>query len=469
MALNRRTFLALSAGAAASPAPRTPPNILFLFTDDQRFSTIRALGHHELHTPSMDRLVRRGTSFTHAAIMGASTPAVCIPSRAMLLSGQSLFHATDSIVAPRPGARPFTLFPELFRENGYRTFATGKWHNGANLFARCFTDGGDIFFGGMSDHHATPAAAFDPSGRYPASARRPAQKFSSELFSDAAIDFLNRHKGPDPFLAYVSYTSPHDPRTAPEKYAKLYPWQSTRLPKNFLPEHPFDNGELRVRDETLAPLPRTPDAVKQHIAAYHAMIAEVDAQIGRVLDALDRSPHAGNTIVVFAGDNGLAVGQHGLLGKQNLYDHSVRVPLVIAGPGIPAGRRVHTLCYLMDLYPTLCDLADIPAPRTVEGLSLAPAIQGRHRQTRDSLFLAYRDFQRGIRTDRWKLILYNVRGRQTTQLFDLAKDPLETRNLAPQNGYAARVSELRADLQRWMKEVDDPLDLNQPDWGRKPS
>ena len=473
--LSRRSMMRIAgagalAGAMAGFAQKKRPNILFLFTDDQRFSTLNALNNPAVQTPVMDSLVRNGTTFTHACIMGGTVGAVCAPSRAMMLTGQSLFHVTDSIVVPRKGpdsvARPYDLYPEVFRKAGYQTFGTGKWHNTEPLYARCFNHGGNVMFGGMSDHLKVPVADFDPTGQYPKSKRHIGNKFSSELFSETAIDFLQSYKSDDPFLMYVAYTAPHDPRMAPKRYTDLYPWEKIELPKNFMPEHPFDNGEMKIRDEMLAPFPRTPDIVKQNIAAYYAMITEVDEQMGRVLDTLRQTGHADNTMVVFAADNGLACGQHGLMGKQNLYDHSVRVPLVIGGPGLPKGRKVDSLCYLMDLFPTFCDLTGVPAPGTVEGKSLAPLLHGGSRPVRDSVFIAYKTFQRGVRTDRWKLILYNVKGKQTTQLFDLRNDPLETKNLAASD--PAKVRELRALLKKWMKETEDRIDLDKPDWNAPP-
>lgn len=208
--------LAASSCASRESSTARRPNILFLFTDDQRFDTLQALNNPAVKTPNLDRLVKRGTAFTQAHIMGGTIPAVCSPSRAMLLTGQSLFHIDESIVRPKPDGeqtrapKPFHLFPEVFREAGYRTFGTGKWHNGPALYARCFDDGDNIMFGGMSDHLKVPIAEFDPSGEYPQSARGVGEKFSSEIFSDAAIAFLGRQKGDKPFLAYVSYTSPHD-------------------------------------------------------------------------------------------------------------------------------------------------------------------------------------------------------------------------------------------------------------------
>lgn len=460
--MTRRDLLKLGSVAAVTRGQTPPkrPNILVLFTDDQRFDTVHALGNSEVRTPNMDRLVRNGVSFTQAGIMGGTVGAVCAPSRAMLMTGQTLFHVDRNIVRPeRDGAReprPFHLFPEWFRQNGYETFATGKWHNGEKLFSRCFSAGENIFFGGMSDHLRVPVADFDPSGAYPEAKRHTGGNFSSELFSDSAIRFLKDRPRGKPFLAYVAYTAPHDPRMAPREFAQLYPPSKIALPRNFMPRHPFDNGEMQIRDEALAPWPRTPEMVREHIAAYYAMITHLDAQIGRVLDALAESGEAGNTIVLFAGDNGLALGQHGLLGKQNLYEHSVRVPLVIGGPGVPKGRRSGALCYLYDIFPTLCDLTGLPTPETVEGSSLTPVLGGRSKQVRDSMFFAYREFQRAAKMDGHKLIEYAVKGRRTTQLFDLGKDPWEMNDLSGSAAHAARVRDLRDSLRAWMRKTDDP-------------
>ena len=470
MILSRRDLLRTAAiPLAARAQTRKRPNILFLLSDDQRFDTVAALGNREIRTPNLDRLVRRGTSFDHAAIMGGTVGAVCIPSRAMLLTGQTLFHLHESIVAPKDGetrGRPFEMFPETFRKAGYETFGIGKWHNGPRLYARCFDQGGPIMFGGMSDHLKVPIHDFNSKGAYPSSAARTGDRFSSEMFSDAAIGFLKGRDKQKPFLMYAAYTAPHDPRMAPKAYAEMYPPSKIRLPKSSLPEHPFDNGELKVRDEQLAPWPRTPGVVREHISAYYAMITHLDAQIGRVLAALDESGETANTIVVFAGDNGLAVGRHGLFGKQNLYDHSVRVPLVLSGPGIPRGRRNSSLCYLLDVFPTLCELTGVATPPTVEGRSIAAAFGRPRARLRDSLFFAYRSFQRAVRTDEWKLIRYNAGGRENTQLFNIESDPWEITNLVGETRHAARLKEMKALLKDWMKKVDDPLDLDKPNWGQ---
>ncbi len=468
----RRDFLrSMGLGAAGLLAPGVlqakdramkRPNILFLFTDDQRFNTLNALNNPEIITPNMDKLVKRGTAFTHAHIMGSMSGAVCMPSRAMLMSGRTLFHLRGQ---GQSIPQEHRMLPETLRRAGYATFGTGKWHNGPSAYARCFTHGAKIFFGGMSNHLKVPVHDFDPTGRYRREKRCIDKPFSSNLFSDAAIDFLKSHKGDKPFFMYVSYTAPHDPRMAPKEYADMYPPSKVRVPKNFMPEHPFDNGEMRIRDEKLAPWPRTPEIVQEHIAAYYAMITHLDAQIGRVLQALEETGQADNTIIVFAGDNGLAVGQHGLMGKQNLYEHSVRVPLLISGPGVPRGQSCDALCYLLDIYPTLCELLGVSIPESVEGRSLAPLLKDPKRTVRDSVFYVYKNVQRGVRSGHWKLIKYNVKGKQITQLFDLQRDPWEMKNLADDASHAARVDELTNLLKDWMRKTDDKANLDKPSWG----
>ncbi len=358
----------------------------------------------------------------------------------MLLSGRSLFRAHNDLVAEKAPEESVT-FPELLGRSGYMTFATGKWHNSRRLFARSFKDGGNIFFGGMSDHSRVPVCDYDRSGEYPKERAHAGERFSSELFTDSAVRFLDTYRGQDPFLLYVAYTAPHDPRMPPKEFA--YSPDAVSLPRNFLPEHPFDNGEMKVRDEQLAPWPRTPEVVRQHIADYYGMITHLDSQIGRVLRALEETGRASETYVVFAGDNGLAIGSHGLLGKQNLYEHSVRVPLIVRGPGIARGRRNDGGLYLYDLYPAICEWAGVQPPEAVEGRGLNAG--------RDSMFFAYRHLQRAVRAGGWKLIRYRT---GPTQLFDLRSDPWELKNLA--GARSAVLRRMNAALQDWMRRTGDP-------------
>ena len=435
-------------------AERTRPNILFFFTDDQRFDTIAALGNPDIITPNLDSLVARGTAFTNAHIMGGTSGAVCMPSRAMLHTGRTLFHIDGEGQDINAG---HLMLGERLQRAGYETFGTGKWHNGPSAFARSFTCGDHIFFGGMSDHFNVPLNHFDPTGEYPAERiYRDTKSHSSDLFCEAAAEFLrNRGDTGKPFFAYVSFTAPHDPRDTHPKYHAMYEAAKIPTPENFMPEHPFDNGELLIRDEKLAPFPRTPEIIRKHIADYYAMITHADAQIGRVLDVLEQTGQASNTIIVFAGDNGLALGRHGLMGKQNIYDHSVRVPLIIAGAGVPAGQRRDAFCYLIDIYPTLCDLAGLSIPETVEGMSLVPVMADARRKLRRTLLLAYTHIHRGVREERWKLIEHVVDGERTTQLFDLRADPFEMNNLAGEAACIEHRQRLGKELLRWRDELDD--------------
>ena len=440
-------------GSARGSEPSGPPNVLFFFTDDQRFDTIAALGNEDIITPNLDALVAGGTTFTHAHIMGGSCGAVCMPSRAMLMSGRTLFHIDEqgqNIPAEH------VMMPEAFRTAGYPTFGTGKWHNGTQAYARAFSHGAKIFFGGMNDHWNVPVAEFDPTGEYPKERRCCRRgRHSSDLFSDEAVRFLLDYKDDRPFFMYVSYMAPHDPRETHKRFHDMYDPEKIPLPQSFMSGHPFDNGELVIRDEKLAGFPRTPEEIRRHIAEYYAMITHADAAIGRVLLVLKESGHADNTIVVFAGDNGLAVGRHGLMGKQNLYDHSVRVPLIFSGPGIPEGRKSEAFCYLLDIFPTLCDLTGVGIPESVEGRSLVPAMRDGDERIRETLLFAYKWIHRGVRDERYKLIEYLVNGKRTTQLFDLQEDPNELRNLADDAGLSGMLGHLRGELVRWRDELGD--------------
>lgn len=457
--MTRRDWLFAAGGAVAATAQTgARPNFLFLLADDQRFNTIHALGNNEVHTPNLDRLCARGVAFTHAFIQGGTVGAVCMPSRMMLMSGQHLFHASE-FMTPNlpPETRPFHMWPEELRKAGYRTWATGKWHNSPKLHARCFSGGASLFFGGMGEQRSMPVWEYTAEGSYPKEAARPVTKLTTEVFADNAIAFLRNHKAPEPFAAYVAFTSPHDPRTAPAEFHLKYPPARIEVPPSFLPEHPFDNGELKVRDELLAPFPRTHDVVRQHTSDYYACITHIDTHVGRILDALEASPHGRNTIVVYGADNGLALGRHGLFGKQNVYDHSIRVPLIVAGPGIPKGERRAQMVHLHDMCPTLLELAGVRVPSTVESRSLVPLLKDGRAQGRDAVFSAYRNFQRAVRTRDWKLIRYTVDGKTRMQLFDMAHDPEELHDLSAHDAQKARIRELSALLDKMAKEAGDTL------------
>ena len=439
------------------------PNIIFLLADDQRNNTINALGNTEVITPNLDKLVNEGTSFKNAYIMGAMNGAVCAPSRAMIMTGRALFNIdpTGNTIDST-----HTTMPKTLEKSGYHTFHVGKWHNGRPAFTNSFGDGSKIFFGGMHSQYNVPTYEFDQGEDYSKERMNElSPKHSSELYADAGVEFLENYKSEKPFFMYMAFQAPHDPRQMPQEYLDKYDTTNITLPKNFKPQHPFDNGEIDIRDEWLAGYPRTKAEVKANIAAYYAMITHLDAQIGRVLKTLEEKGMMENTIIVFSGDNGLAVGQHGLFGKQNLYEHSINVPLVFKGPGIPKGKTNRNFAYLFDIYPTLGAIAGADIPSTVQGKNLLPSILNDDEETRSSLFFAYKNFQRAARKGEWKIIKYNVGNVITTQLFNVESDPFENTNLANNESYKEILVKMTKVLEDEMAVNKDASMLNEPSWG----
>jgi arylsulfatase A-like enzyme len=194
------------------------PNVLFLFADDMRADTIAAHGNPHIKTPNIDTLAASGFSFRGNYVFGGNSGAVCVPSRAMLMSGKTWFHV-DTVTL-----KDAKLLPEHLQENGYVTFGTGKWHNGQPSWLRAFQRGKTVMFGGMSDHTKVPVRDLGSDGQL--TAERTGEKFSSELFADSAIEFLKTHDGQKPFYAYVAVTAPHDPRAAPVRQ-----WHDARRPR----------------------------------------------------------------------------------------------------------------------------------------------------------------------------------------------------------------------------------------------
>ena len=439
-------------------------NILFIVTDDQRFDTIHALGNPLISTPNLDTLVRRGTAFTRAHIPSGICGAVCMPSRAMIHTGRQPFHLYGQGEDLPP--EQITL-GETLQKAGYETIGLGKWHNGCPGYARSFTQGAKIFFGGMWDHWNVPTCRYDPSGAYDNVVNfvvdfyhnnQPMKqhcdefnpgKHSSEMLTDAAIDMLRKNAGGDkPFFEYVAYLAPHDPRTMPEEFRRMYDPEKIPLPPNFMETIETNYPLMRHRDEQLAAYPRDPAEIRRNIAEYYGMISHLDHEIGRLLDALHESGEEDNTIVVFTGDNGLALGQHGWMGKEDCYEHSIRIPLIFAGPGIPQNARREAYVYLMDIYPTLCELVGAPVPDSVDGQSFAGLLcehplADRHR---DVLYLAFEIWIRGVKDSRYKLIEYvndDGPGQHFTFLYDLREDPWEIHNLAGLSEYSAKLQEMR--------------------------
>jgi choline-sulfatase len=467
LALAFTLALAGLAVAPATAADSRPPNILFLFADDQSFETVRAWGHTDIDTPHLDRLVARGTTFTHAYNMGSWTPAVCVASRTMLVTGRSLWRARSIHPTTDREREEGRLWPQLMAKAGYFTGFTGKWHVNTDA-TKTFQQTRHVRPGMPND---TPAGYHRPTLGKPDPWSPSDPKFGgfwaggthwSEVTADDAIAFLEEMRPPaQPFFLYVAFNAPHDPRQSPQAYVDRYPLDRVAVPTNFLPEYPYQSDigcGPGLRDEQLAPFPRTPHAVQVHRQEYYALITHLDAQVGRVLDALERSGQADRTWIFFTADHGLAVGHHGLLGKQNLYEHSLRVPFVVAGPGVKAGATNPAPIYLQDVMATTLDLANVPSPDTLEFHSLLPLLRGEASPAaREVIYAAYLNLQRAVIHDGWKLLLYPQA--RVARLFHLTADPGETRDLAADPAHAARRQALFQRLRSLQQALADPLDL----------
>jgi len=473
------------------------PNFLFIISDDQAPNGIHALGNPILKTPNLDRLVSHGTTFTHCFNQGSWSGAVCVASRTMLITGQTVYRAPKNKAyldswahAKGPlaveGETAVKLWPQVFREAGYRTFLTGKWHNNNAAILQGFSEGKAVGGGfydtnegkrvkpednpgylrpapgndrwtpwdpGFHGHWTPMVKDITPDGKL--SDAYQAGKHTSEVYADAAVEYLGKLKGNrSPFFMYVAFNAPHDPRQAPKEFVDMYPVEKMKIPANYMPEHPFDNGAIKIRDELLAPFPRTREIVKTHIAEYYAIISHMDREIGRILNALEASGEADNTYIVFTSDHGLAVGQHGLMGKQNPYDHSIRMPFIISGPGIPKDRRLSNLIYMQSVYPTTCELAGLSIPTTVEFPSLAKLASGKEKRGGEkNIFGTYLTFQRLVRTPNHKLVYYPALDRH--QLFDLKKDPDEIHDVINDEKYTKVKTRLLKTLTKQRKALGD--------------
>jgi choline-sulfatase len=455
----------LLAGIETSYAEK--PNVLFIFADDQCFETIGALGKTDIETPNIDRLVKRGTTFTHAYNMGSWSGAVCVASRCMLVTGRYLWNANSIYRTTEQERQAGRFWPEYMKKAGYDTYFTGKWHIRA--------DANKAF---NTARHVRPGMP----NQTPAGYNRPLvgeddawspfdTKFGgfwkggrhwSAIVADDAVDYLKAARQSDnPFFMYLAFNAPHDPRQSPKEYVDKYPLDRIKVPDNFLTLYPFKDAigcGKNLRDEKLGPFPRTKHSVKVHRQEYYAIITHMDAQIGRILGALETSGMADNTYIFFTADHGLAVGHHGLFGKQNLYDHSVRVPFVAVGPGIESNRKIAAPIYLQDVMPTSLELAGVEKPKHVQYHSLLPLLRGEtDKSSYDALYGAYLDLQRSVTLDGYKLILYPKIKRM--RLYRLSDDPGEMNDLAEDEKCRPVIQKLFTRLLELQPEVGDTLDL----------
>ena len=458
-------------------------NIVLIYTDDQTYESIRKLGNSEIYTPNLDKFVDQATTFTHAYNMGGWHGAVCVASRSMMMSGAHIWRAQkqeDRWILNDPMAIDRT-WGKLMSKNGYNTYMTGKWHiktpantvfdtvahvrGGMPQYAKLYRQGvkkhKEIYKRGYNrpiSKKDTTWSASDPKfeGFWKGG------KHWSEVLKDDALSFIQDASVKQaPFFMYLAFNAPHDPRQAPQEYVDMYPLEDISLPKSFLPEYPYKDSignSASLRDEALAPFPRTAYAVKKHRQEYYALISHLDTQIGEILKALKASGKMDNTYIFFTSDHGLAVGKHGLIGKQSLFDHSIRVPLMLMGPNIPKGKKIDQDVYLQDVMATSLDLAAIQKPSYVEFNSLLDFIKDTKKKSNyDGIYGAYRMHQRMIRKNGYKLLVYPKINK--ILLFDMIQDPEEITDLSDMPEQSERIKLLFKDLLKLQKDMEDPLDL----------
>ncbi len=485
--------LSILAGAADRP-----PNILFILADDQAPQTLSAYGNTVCQTPHLDRLAAEGMVLTGAHHMGAWSGAVCTPSRTMIMTGRNVWRTRglpsgrkqnyvhtpyEHLAALTPEDPAYHSMPALFHRAGYDTFRTCKIGNSYEKANRLFHERHDAScHGGKQD--------------------------DSQWHGDRVMEYLRQrqvHKDEEPFLIYFGFSHPHDPRYGRSELLAKYGASNTEVPAepnpkapplqiNYLPAHPFHHGHPGLRDEVKVQgvmKNRDEATIRNELGREYACIEHIDRQVGRVLGQLEAMGELDNTYIFYTSDHGIAVGRHGLTGKQNLYEHTWRVPLLVRGPGIQAGSRALGNTYLLDVLPTLCDLAGIEKAETIDGLSFKPVLLGECDQIRDVLYGVYcggtKPGMRAVKRGNWKLIQYDVLDGQVreTQLFNLEENPNELLrehhdrgvisltgnrpqrnqvNLAADARYADKRAEMEALLLAEQISVDDPYRL----WDQPP-
>jgi uncharacterized sulfatase len=449
-------ILILGTALFAAPAPNRP-NVLLMVSDDLA-ATLGSFGHPLAKTPQLDALAGRGVRFDRAYCQFPH----CNPSRASMLSGLRP-HTTrvtvnaDNLYQNVPGV---VTLPALFRQHGYATARCGKiFHLGVPAGDESMDDPQAWDFGTpFKDERPYPpgreSAVKVKTGNRQGLPWLEVPCADEDLvdgnFARNAIAWLERRDPAKPFFLAVGFHRPHLPFVAPAKYFDLYPFDAITLPAEPADDEadiplPARNGAVDQYAMTA-----TPDQRRAAIRAYLATVSYMDAQAGRVLEALGRLGVADNTIIVFTGDHGWHLGEHGLWHKRSLFEESARVPFIVHVPGAKAnGGPSRSLVELLDVYPMLCDLAGVPAPAGLQGRSLRPVLTDPEAKVHEAAFTQARrgpgakNWGRSVRTARWRCTEWDE-GANGLELYDHDADPREFTNLAGDPRHAGVLKELRA-------------------------
>jgi iduronate 2-sulfatase len=462
MITSRRTFLLTASAAPAILKARfRRPNVLFIVSDDLN-TALGCYGNSVVKSPYLDRLAARSVLFERAYCQFP----LCAPSRASFLSGRrpARTGVWTLSIPTRKYMEDVVMLPELFRKSGYQTVNFGKVFHGTapHLDPRSW----DISEPGVSDKESWRAHIVE--GHAMPKPRNHSMEWARVDLSDDAIgdaDVAKRtieylrgsNRGEKPFFLGVGFHRPHAPYVAPSRYFDLYSTETIPLPR--IPEGHVESILPAAWYELADQVPLTPEQTRAYIAAYYACVSFMDAQVGRILAALDECHLAENTVIVLFGDQGYHLGEHGMWHKMTLFEESARVPLLIYAPGMAQGKRCRGLVELIDLYPTLTDVCGLVAPDGLEGRSLVPQLRDPSKPARKAVYTsvnrhedrsrqtnAFTYFGHSVRTERWRYTEWDE-GRKGFELYDEANDPGEFVNLAGDPKYAAVKEELKRVLQ----------------------
>jgi len=419
--------------APSSAETENQPNVLFIAIDDLNDWVGFLDGHPQVRTPHLDRLARRGVVFANAHCQAP----ICNPSRVSLMTGTRPSTTGIYLLAPTrfrkacpllKDARTTPTIPEHFAANGYRTLGAGKIYHG-NSSRDTFQEYGPRAVSGpfpAQKLHCTTSVKLWDWGRFPESDEQQGD-YAIATWAESQLqrDFQK------PFFLAAGFFRPHVPMYAPEKWWDLYGREEDVLLPKTLTSDQDDVAEFARKLTWSGLAPRhhwfvEHDQWQRAVHAYLACVSFVDAQVGRVLDALDSSPYASNTVIVLWSDHGWALGEKQRWAKRALWERETHVPMIVAGPGIEEARRCEQPAGLIDLYPTLCDLCGLEQPQQLEGQSLMPQLED-VRTGRRPVVITFFENNHAVRSRRWRYIRYS---NGAEELYDHESDPHEWHNLA---------------------------------------
>lgn len=452
-------FLADTASANEKDREARQHNVIFILTDDQRYDELGFM-NEVIDTPNMDRIAAQGVHFRNAFV----TTSLCSPSRASILTGQFMHNhgVVDNNAPPKAGTR---FFPEFLQASGYETAFVGKWHMGEKASSSREMDdpqtGFDhwVSFAGQGEYYPRvrngEVNKLNINGTYV-----PQKGYITDELTDYALNWLGQRGSDKPFFLYLSHKAVHADFSPAERHRNLYEGSEIKMPESQASSAENRDGKpMWVQNQRNSwhgvDFPYHSDLdVQAYKMQYHRALAAVDESIGRIFAWLEKAGQLQNTYVVLMGDNGFMFGEHGLIDKRNAYEESIRVPLLMSGPGLPPGLKVDEIVANIDIAPTMLEIAGGEPSEQFDGAGFLQLARGQaHQDWPDELLYEYYwEFNYpstpttfALRTARYKFIQYHGIW-DTDELYDLENDPRELHNLIADPQYLQVVADLRQRL-----------------------